>query len=183
MHGTRHQGTTLIEVLSVVTILGIIAGILTPNLIATGATARQLALAASEITNALHFAQAQATRTGAVYGVEIEVAQQRLRLYRLDTASGSPVRDYTVYHPIDKKPYQIQFQSRLFPANLNIASINYRNVSGSFGFVEFAGTTGVPRYSQSGTTAMLQSGTVEVVYRNEKTTVTVQPMTGRTSVL
>lgn len=63
--------------------------------------------AAAEVVAALNFARSEALRTGEFHGANIGTAGSRLRVYKLNFASTPPTEDYVVYHPLDKKLYDV----------------------------------------------------------------------------
>jgi prepilin-type N-terminal cleavage/methylation domain-containing protein len=99
-------GVTLAEMLVVAAILALGASIAIPNanLLATVSANA----GATEIIQAIRFAQREALRTGAWHAVRIDAAAQTLRVYRL-TSSGTEDTSNPVVHPIDKRPYNVAF--------------------------------------------------------------------------
>jgi prepilin-type N-terminal cleavage/methylation domain-containing protein len=104
----RHAGVTLAEMLVVTAVLALGASIAIPNasLLATASANA----GATEIVQAIRFAQREAIRTGAWHAVNIDPAAQTLRIYRL-TGSGLEDTSTAVVHPIDKRPYSIAFSA------------------------------------------------------------------------
>ena len=105
----RARGYTLVEMVVAVAVLAIIAAAAIPL---TGpVNENKLDAAAGEVANALRFARTEAIRTGSFRGVDFSVdpvtGKRRIRVFRTDAAT-PPNPVYDVYHPLDKKPYDIQ---------------------------------------------------------------------------
>lgn len=126
----RRRAFTLLELVVVVLVLSILGTIVLLN---TGGsnTLRQLEVASGEVAAALRFARTEAQRTSAAHGARIEVASSRIRVYRLDQ-SGSPfVEDYSVVHPLDKKPYDVALDGLPFAGDSKITGSQFSFAGGA----------------------------------------------------
>ncbi len=99
------HGFTLIELLIVLVIISILSAA-TLRIIRPSSTIA-ISLATEEVANAFVYAANESYRQNKFLGVEVDTANNRLRVFELDT-SGSPATPlFTVYHPITKKLYTI----------------------------------------------------------------------------
>ena len=109
----RHQhGFSLLELLIVVTILGIAAAVAIPDF--SAATPNKVELAAEEYAQAIRFARSEAMRTGQPHGFRQQSGAKRIRVFRPDTTVSPWLRIYDVYHPISKKLYDIDLETHPF---------------------------------------------------------------------
>ena len=162
----------------VVLILSIIAAVAIPNLATTNPV--KLDIAAKEIATAIRFAQAEAMRTKTSYGINTDTTNEQIRVYRL--SSFTPVFD--VYHPVDKKLYDIQLKTHRFAAGVDLVSANF-TFTGGFSSSTYLGfnTDGYPKYSVLfGGDHMLTSGTITLSYAGRQRIVSIAPMTGRVTI-
>lgn len=170
------QGFSLLEMTIVVLILSIIAAIARPNLSSTDPI--KLDTAAKEVAEAIRFARAEAIRTKISRGIHADANNERIRVYSLPGLS--PV--YDIYHPIDKKLYDIQLKTDAFVAGVDL-------VSASFSFVgPFTSPTnlgfnseGNPKYTFINDN-MLTSGAITLSYQGQQRIISIAPMTGRVTI-
>ncbi|MEQ1528064.1 MAG: GspH/FimT family pseudopilin [Methylococcales bacterium] len=169
----RQTGFSFIEIMVVVTILGIVAAVAMPGL-STDFT--KLDTAVTELSNAISFARSEAIRTRTAQGIEADVVNNQLRVYSMPASI--PV--YSVYHPIDKKLYTIDMKtsSQLSGVRLSNASFVFKGGFSSSSLLTF-NANGAPKYSSAGKDYMLTSATITVVYKNQQRTLSIAPMTGR----
>ncbi len=178
--GAYKKGYTLVEILVVVSILGIVAIAAIPDF---SSNTEKLDLATAEVVQAIRFARSEAVHTGESRVVRVNVVNDRVRVGRLpDPQTPPPI--YDVRHPVDKKIYDLQFQSdrRLGGVDISAAVFNYqggRSISG----VLFS-SAGVPfvRDPFPGTVLMLVDGSITLNYGKESRVIEVAPMTGRVTV-
>ena len=97
------RGYTLTELLVIVTIIGLAAGVALPALDPVDETKADLV--AQEIADALRYARSEAQRTQEPRRILKEDAAARIRVFR--ESGGAPVFD--VYHPVDKHVYDRRF--------------------------------------------------------------------------
>jgi type II secretory pathway pseudopilin PulG len=173
-------GFTLFEILIVFMLLGIVAMLGMPTLIAALEDAR-LTSAAAETVTALEFAHSKALNSGREIRVAFDVAADTIHVeqftYTADLLSGAatlPQTDVengnfvTMYHPL--KPgddYRINLASQPLFGGANIAAVDF----GGNNFITFD-TLGVP---SNGGTATLGFGSRQIV-------VSVDALTGQVTV-
>jgi type II secretion system protein H len=111
MKALTQAGLTMVELLLVVSILGLVAMVAIPSLSASDHA--KLELAAEEFAQAMRFARSQAMQQGAPYGFRNPPGSgiKRIRVFRMDTTTNpwSPV--YDVYHPLSKILYDIDLRT------------------------------------------------------------------------
>ncbi len=172
-------GWTLFEILVVLAILGIVAStlFLHPAAFQQGV---KLDLAASEAASALRFARSEAIRKRSVHGVRLGTSGDRIRVYDLDTSGGPFVEQFTVYHPVDKKLYDVTLSSGM-ASGTSISLSDFR-------FVGDAGVYESMAFDAKGfpvspiDLAALSQGSVELSSAAGTRTLSVVPGTGRVTV-
>jgi prepilin-type N-terminal cleavage/methylation domain-containing protein len=170
-------GLSYIEMVIVVIILGIVAAAAMPDLSSTNGT--KLDNASNEITSAISFAQSEAIRTKISYGVSIDVANDRIRVYRLPSSTAV----YDVYHPIDKKLYDLQLKTDAYSQGVDLISTSFV-FGGSYSSatnLDFS-TDGIPKYTSGGTDYMLTTGSLTLSYQSQQRVIKIAPMTGRVTI-
>ena len=175
------RGFTLLEMLVVVFVLGIMALAVIPSV--QPYKEQRLDVAAREVAAAISFARDETVRTGNPHGVNVSVASQRLRVYRLDT-SPTPSPVYDVRNPLDKKNYVLQFATdpALSGVQVSAVSLYYRGLAGPVDFLHFD-TWSTPKYNDAGTIRLLVNGEVKLGAGDAERIIRVSPMTGRVTVL
>ena len=173
----RQKGFTLVEMLIVVIIAGLVAT-LGLSLLSTGDVSK-LDLAISEVVGALRFARSEAIRTGEAHGAIATVADQSVRVYRLDESGPLPVATYDVYHPVTKKLYELQLDSGLdfVGVKLEVSAFNYVGVGTAIDSVGF-NASGTPTYN-SGVVRLLTDGGIQLGLGQQSRDIDVAPITGR----
>jgi prepilin-type N-terminal cleavage/methylation domain-containing protein len=174
---TRRHGFTLIEILIVITILGIVGAVAVPTF--SSPDPQRLGLAAEEVASALRFARNEAMRTGQDLGVNSSTAQGRIRVFRY--VLGQP-EDYSVYHPLDKKLFDITFASAPFTAGVAITKADFWSVLTKYTGSVFFNKYGSPFLVSGATIKIYTAGSIELSQGNMKKTVAIEPETGRVSI-
>lgn len=173
----RQRGVSYVEIMAVVILLGIIAAAAMPDF--SGAGSKKLEIAARQITQAIRFAQSEAIRKKIPHGVDFDTLTDRARVYSLPGL----IPAYDVYHPIDKKLYDIQLSTGPQVAGVDLVSANfvYANSSVIRSYVGFS-VDGYPKYSFGGPNYMLVSGAVTLEHRGQQALLSIAPMTGRVTI-
>jgi len=170
----NQQGFTLLEIIIVVLILSIIATITLPNLASTDSM--KLDTAAKEVAEAIRFARAESIRTKIPCGIFADATNERIRVYSMPSFSPT----YNIYHPVDKKLYDIQLKTDAFIAGVDLVSASFIFVGG-FSNPTYLGfnTEGYPKYTNFFTDYMLASGTMILSYQGQQRIISIAPVTGR----
>jgi type II secretory pathway pseudopilin PulG len=177
----RERAFTLLELLVLVLVLAIVGG----GLIRRSASAdaeQKVELAAFEVASALRFAQSEAMRTGLHHGARFGSADDRIRVYRLDTSGSPPTELYSIYHPVDKKPYDLKLDTGSFTSGVKIADSHFRfkSDSGDRESVAFD-PRGAPVSPGNLLELQVNQAWVDVAYKTSRR-VLVAPVTGRVTV-
>lgn len=117
MTGLRSHGVTLIELVVVVSILGVVALVTIPSLFSEDA--KRLDVATAEIVAALRYTRSEAMRSGEVHGIKINPSSQKVEVYRPDF-SLDPVGIELLTHPVDHKSYKFDFDKVVMFAGVSI---------------------------------------------------------------
>jgi prepilin-type N-terminal cleavage/methylation domain-containing protein len=176
----RAHGYTLLEFLIAVAVVGLVAATAIPQLAAPDL--QRLDLAAREMANALQYARSEALRTGQPLGVNASTTQNRLRVFRYDLSQPTPVEDYSVYHPVEKKYYDISFASAPFTSGISITKAEYWSVLTKFTGSVLFGPNGTPILVSGSTVKPYTYGGIEICLGTRKKTVSIEPETGRITI-
>ena len=171
------NGYTLVEVVLVVAIFGIFATVLLPDSRATDES--RLDMAANEVAAALRYAQSEALRTAIPHGAFTDDSTNQIKVY--NKPSSTPV--YDVYHPVDRKLYDIKLENSPLMSGVDFVSAIF-NFSGPFSSSSYLGFNihGHPKYTDSGTDYMLIDGNIILAHAGKQRVISIAPMTGRVTV-
>lgn len=170
------QGYTLIELIVVITILALVAAVAVPGL--SNNDESKLDVVATDVASAIRFAHSEAIRTGEPYGVYASQSNQRIRIYRLPVST--PI--YDVYDPLTKQLYDFDFGSDPSGVEISIVYIKFDGMWVPRNYLGFSGGAGTPKYNDSGTIRMLETGRIVLGYHDAERTIEISPMTGRVTV-
>lgn len=180
----RHQhGFSLLELLIVVTILGVAAAVAIPDLSTTNST--KLDLAAEEVARAIRFARGESLRTGEIHGVQISQNTQRVVAYKADLTTDPVSMASILYHPLSRQKldYDIDTASMTNGVNINNAQDPFLYATGRRKNLLF-NAVGVPIWivSSTSSTYILQDGVVQLSFGHHNRIVRVAQITGRVTV-
>lgn len=178
---TCQRGVSLIELVAVITILGIVAAVTVPTLFS--GNSKKVDVAATELADAIRFTRAEAIRTTSPTGIWYFSSTPGFSLYRVTYLLGLPIPVYDVRHPIDKKLYTLNYSNNGNQAPVTISSVTlkYGGSGSNREYIAFD-SHGTPRYLDGSTYKMLDEATIVLVYDGHTRTVSVSPMTGRVTV-
>ncbi len=181
MRCTADKGMSLLEILVVISIMGIVTVVAIPNLSSTDE--KKLDVVANEVAQAIRFTRSEAIRTGKPHGISATVNAQRLRVYELKEVFGFPAPDYSVRNPVDKKLYDLQFANEPGWRGVSLTNIYFKFVGiatpqDDIGF----DPTGLPKHESAGSISMLEQATLTLGYAGHQRTVIVAPITGRVTI-
>ena len=177
------HGYSLLELLAVVMILGIAATVAIPDISTTDSD--KLDLAAEEIAQAVRFARSESLRTGEVHGVQISQDTQRVVAYRANLTTTPVSIGSVLYHPVSKQQLDFDVDTGSMTEGVKITNAQDPFLYGmgrrkNLLFDE----TGVPIWivNSTGSTYVLQDGTVQLRYGSDSRSVRVAQITGRVTV-
>ena len=173
------KGTTNLEIMTAVLILGIVEAAVMPNF--SSNDPKKLEVAARTITDAIIFARAEAMRTKVSHGISTDIANQRIRVYSLPAETAV----YDVYHPIDKKIYDIQFKNDTQTAGVDLASASYsfEGLYSNSSHLDF-NANGMPKFSGGipQRDYMLTGAEMKLSFQGHQRIISIAPITGRVTV-
>ena len=117
---SRATGFTLTEMLVVVAIVAAIAAAALPPL--TAPDRQRVDLAAERLVQTLRYARSEAERTSVPHGVRIDAGTERAQIFRLDTSTMPPTRQFTVYHPVHRGLFLADFPNTAETRGVRIVS-------------------------------------------------------------
>lgn len=162
------RGLSLLEVVLVLAVLGLAAGLCLP-LIGGYLEEQKLAAAAQDAAQAIRFAQTATTRTRTVHGVAFSVAQNSRSVFYLDAL----VVPTVAVNPADKRPYLLLYDADPHLEGVSVVSSRFEYAGGErTDFVEFD-ARGVPR--RSATLQPLESGEVVLEVAGRRRRLEVRP--------
>lgn len=178
MYRSEH-GFTLVELLTVITIMGVAAAVAIPDMSTTNIN--RLNLAAEEIAEAIRYARSEAIRTGEPHGFNQQSSAKRIRVFHPDTSVSpwSPV--YDVYHPIGKKLYEVDLNTHPFAAAGGLSEVvTFRATCNKPGEIYF-NNNGIP-YCSDPETVLLEQFAVTLTLDKHQQVVTLKGITGRVTI-
>ena len=179
MRKSRSHGVTLVELLVVVSILGVVALVAIPDF--RSSNPQTLDLAAEEFANAMRFARSEAMRTGEPRGFRQQSGAKRIRVFRPDTGTAPWTLVYDVHHPLSKQLYDIELDTHPFAAadsvSLTPTFTGTCNVQGNIYF----DSNGTPRCADP-ETVLLEQFDVTLTLGTHSRVVTLHGITGRVTV-
>lgn len=184
MRVKEERGYTLLELVIVVTILGIIAAVAIPSV--SSSSDAKLRLAAEEVASAIRFARSEAVRTGEGHGLTVSQTTQKVTVKKYDLTTAPISTLGTLVHPIDKQPYDFNVNTRSTTQGVTISNsqdvFNYTGLGGRRSLIFDA--IGTPKWivGSGPTTYLLSDGDIELSYGGQQLVVSVAPITGRVTI-
>ena len=154
-------GFTMVEMMVVLLILGMVAAVAVPS-ITSSLDEMKMDGASREVVSAIQYCQSLAIKEGIEYKVNFAKAQEKFRCFE-------PISDVTVLHPVDKKPYEINFTGAGNFKGVDIVSASFN--PGNKSAVTFT-SLGEPD----------KLGSVVLGYRGYQKTINVTGLLGKVSV-
>jgi len=179
MRRLRSHGVTLVELLVVISILGIVAVVAIPD--SRSVDPQRLQLASAGFAEAIRFARSESIRTGTPYGFFVDPAGKRIQLYRADMGTSPPTPIYDVYHPVSKQLYDIDLDNHPFASADSMTGTSaYQGVCSSTGHTQF-NASGVP-YCRDPNTVIFRQGSLTFTLGVQSRVVNLDGITGRVTV-
>ncbi len=170
MQKARENGITLVELLLVIIIMGFASSLAVPVL--SSLDNLKLELVSRELQRAIRFAHSESTRTGITYGLSIENADSRVRLYKYATAV-----DYNVYDPVEKQPYDLYFGTTEQPVTLSSKSIKFESSAiNTQNYIAFAAGNGTPVSNNVGNASLLEYADIVLSYNGYSVKLSISPV-------
>ena len=177
--GRRETAYTLVEILIVVSLLGIVAAVAIPNF--SSVNPQPLDLAAEEVANAMRFARSEAMRLGSPIGFRQHSINKRIRVFRADTGTAPWTLNYDVHHPLSKHLYDIELDSHPFAAADSVSRNRvYRGTCNTPGSVYFD-SNGTP-WCADPETVLLEQFDVTLTLGTHTRVVSLHGISGRVTV-
>lgn len=172
-------GYTLIELIVTITIIAVIAAVAVPAF--SSVPDKKLQLAAAEYAAAMRFARSESIRTGEPHGFYQQTLQNKIRVFRLDTATQPATLVYDVYHPVEKSLYDFDLDLQSHAAADSVTrSATYRGTCSQKNRVYFD-ANGTPWCSEP-TSILLESFRLTFTSAGKELVVTLDAVTGRVTV-
>jgi type II secretion system protein H len=179
MRKSRSHGVTLVELLVVVSILGVVALVAIPDF--SSSNPQTLDLAAEEFANAMRFARSEAMRTGEPRGFRQKSDKKRIRVFRPDTGTSPWTLNFDVYHPVSKQLYDIKLDNHPFAyADSVDRTSNYQATCNHPGNIYFD-RNGIPRCTEP-ETVFLEQLILTLTLGAHTRIITLHGITGRVTV-
>ena len=172
-HSSRQLGFSLLELLVVVAIVGM-ATVLAIPAFSSSSNDQQLSLAANEVANALRFARSETLRTGTPHGVDIEVSENRIRVFRL-----APGPVYDVYHPVSKQLHELDTDTHTLLASISLSTFSDTYKSGCANPAQIAFQTNGAPACAADLSVVLEQGVLTLTDGVSTRDVTLHGYTGR----
>ena len=179
MRKSRSHGVTLVELLVVVSILGVVALVAIPDF--SSSEPAQLDLAADEFANAMRFARSEAIRLGSPRGFRQQSTQKRIRVFRPDTVTSPWTPIYDIHHPLSKQLYDVELDNHPFAVADSLShNRTFRGTCNKPGNIYFD-SNGTPRCADP-ETVFLEQFDVILTLGSHSRVVTLHGITGRVTV-
>ena len=175
----RSHGVTLVELLVVLTLLGIVAMVAIPDF--RSAEPHRLELAAEEVAEAMRFARSEAMRTGEPRGFSQLSDAKRIRVFRPGTGTSPWTLNFDVYHPVSKKLYDIKLDEHPFAAADGLNRVSGFRGTCNFTDEVYFDSNGVPRCVDPETVLLTQFD-VTLTLGPHTRVVSLHGITGRVTV-
>lgn len=170
----RSRGLSLLELLLVLAIMALLSTVMVGN-DSTGASQEQRSNSTNAVMAALIHARQTAAAQGQSMGVSCDIANQQLKVFRLDDISTPPNPVYDVHHPLSQQLYTLNFETSALAARLEQCQFSYQGLGDHNQRIDFQRGSAAPMVYLSGGPYLLTSGSIELSLDQQSDTVVIYP--------
>lgn len=180
----RENGLSLIELSTIVAILGIIAIVVAPNLSTVGP--KKLDLAAQRVAEAARFARSEAMRSGEHHGLTVSQVTQEVTVGKWDLTTDPVSVEAITHDPMSRHAFRFGVDELSAAPGIRIT-----NTTDAFLYADIGrrrslifDPQGVPIWvlGSNGSTYLLEEGIISLGASRGQRSVTIAPLTGRVTV-
>lgn len=182
-------GFTLLELTLIVLIIGLLAAVISPDF--SISKQKKLDVVAYKVAEALRYARNEAQVNNAIRGVLIDTdnADSRgkdITVFIPDNSSSPFAIQTILIHPVDK--HNFDFKLAAIPSANGVSFVStampfsFQGVNSNKKYL-FFNSNGAPVYLDNNQFYRFLGGTIQIQYDGLKRSITIQPITGKISVM
>ena len=184
----NQRGLTLLELLLVLTILGIVAVVVVPT--GQPQDAEKLELATAKVVAALRHARSEALRSGKLHGMTYRPENKEIWVYQLvDPPGWYPAIDHLLYQPVTKQLAVFTLAAQPLIAGATVTSTypyHFKKLDEPWAdlvsYDIFFDATGRPIHYWQNTPVHLVRGVITLRYGSDEQRINLTPETGRVTI-